>query len=109
MINYLAYREPLLGNDCETMVDARQQILNKQQLNYKRGTMFSTWSELGCYKQDNWSNESLTALARASSIYKIQTHPLVREGASQNQDRNSRGTINIWSWAPRRVLDTKTY
>jgi hypothetical protein len=38
-----------------------------------------------------------TALARASSIYKRQTHPLVREGAQKKQDRNSRGTINIWS------------
>jgi hypothetical protein len=41
-----------------------------------------------------------TALARVSSIYKRQTHPLVREGAQQKQDRNSRGAINIWSWAP---------
>jgi hypothetical protein len=27
----------------------------------------------------------MTALTRGSSIYKIQTHPLVREDASQNK------------------------
>jgi hypothetical protein len=31
---------------------------------------------------------SKIALARASSIYKRQTRPLVREGAPQEQDRN---------------------
>jgi hypothetical protein len=39
-------------------------------------------------------------LASASSIYKRQTRPLVREGAQQKQDRKSRGAIIIWSWAP---------
>jgi hypothetical protein len=38
-----------------------------------------------------------TALARASSIYKRQTRPLVREGAPQKQDRNCQTAINIWS------------
>jgi hypothetical protein len=37
-----------------------------------------------------------TALARASSIYKRQTRPLVREGAPQKQDCNCQ--IVIWSW-----------
>jgi hypothetical protein len=46
------------------------------------------------------SNPRKTALARASSIYKRQTHPLVREGALQKQGRNSQTIINIWSWAP---------
>jgi hypothetical protein len=32
-------------------------------------------------------------------IYKGQTHPLVREGAPQKQDRNYQTVINIWSWA----------
>jgi hypothetical protein len=41
-----------------------------------------------------------TALARANSIYKRQTRPLVREGAPQNHDRNCQTVINIWSWAP---------
>jgi hypothetical protein len=41
-----------------------------------------------------------TKLARASSIYKRQTRPLVREGATQKQDRNCQTIINIWSWAP---------
>jgi hypothetical protein len=34
-----------------------------------------------------------TALARASSIYKIETRPLVRGDAPQKQDRNSQ-TVN---------------
>jgi hypothetical protein len=41
-----------------------------------------------------------TALARASSIYKRQTHPLVRESAPQKQDRNCQRLINIFSLAP---------
>jgi hypothetical protein len=41
-----------------------------------------------------------TTLARVSNIYKRQTHPLVREGAPQKQDRNCKRVINIWSWAP---------
>jgi hypothetical protein len=36
------------------------------------------------------------ALARASSIYKIQTRPLVREDAPQIQDRKGQTVINIW-------------
>jgi hypothetical protein len=46
------------------------------------------------------SDPRKTALARASSIYKRQTRPLVREGAPQRQDRNCQTIINIWSWAP---------
>jgi hypothetical protein len=41
-----------------------------------------------------------TALVRASSIYKRQPCPLVREGAPQKQDCNCQTIINIWSWAP---------
>jgi hypothetical protein len=40
------------------------------------------------------------ALARASSTYKRQTRPLVREGAPQKEDRNCQAVINIWSGAP---------
>jgi hypothetical protein len=36
-------------------------------------------------------------LAMASSIYKRQIRPLVREGAPQKQDRNCQRVINIWS------------
>jgi hypothetical protein len=46
------------------------------------------------------SDTRKTALARASSIYKRQTRPIVREGAPQKQDRNCQTVINIWSWAP---------
>jgi hypothetical protein len=45
-----------------------------------------------------------TALAMASSIYKRQTRPLVREGAPQKQDRNCQTVINIWSWSPSNYL-----
>jgi hypothetical protein len=41
-----------------------------------------------------------TAMARASSIYKRQTRPLVREGAPRKQDRNCQRVTNIWPWAP---------
>jgi hypothetical protein len=43
------------------------------------------------------SDQSKTALARASSIYTGQTRPLVRESAPQKQDRNCQTVINIWS------------
>jgi hypothetical protein len=46
------------------------------------------------------SDPRKTTLARASSIYKRQTRPLVREGAPENQDRICQRVINIWSWAP---------
>jgi hypothetical protein len=45
-------------------------------------------------------NPRKTTLAKASSIYKRQTHPLVREGEPQKQDRNCQRITNIWSWAP---------
>jgi hypothetical protein len=37
------------------------------------------------------------ALAKATSIYKRQTRPLVREGSQQKQDRNCQTAINIWT------------
>jgi hypothetical protein len=43
------------------------------------------------------SDPRKTALARASSIYKRQTNPLVRKGAPQTEDRNCQTVINIWS------------
>jgi hypothetical protein len=46
------------------------------------------------------SDPRITALARASSNCKRQTRPLVREDASQKQDRNCQTVINIWSLAP---------
>jgi hypothetical protein len=47
------------------------------------------------------SDPKNTALARASSIYKIQTHPLVREGDPRKQDCNCQTAINIWGSTPR--------
>jgi hypothetical protein len=46
------------------------------------------------------SDPRKTVRAEASSIYKRQTRPLVREGAPQKQDRNYQTVINIWLWAP---------
>jgi hypothetical protein len=43
------------------------------------------------------SDPRKTALARTSSIYKRETRPLVREGATQNQDRKCQTLLNIWS------------
>jgi hypothetical protein len=58
--------DPLLGNDSETNNEttlvAKQQILNKQKLN-NRGTVFSVRPAPRCYKQDNWSNESVLSCA----------------------------------------------
>jgi hypothetical protein len=48
------------------------------------------------------SDPRKTTLASASSIYKTQTRPLVREGAPQKQDRNCQTVINIWSWLTHR-------
>jgi hypothetical protein len=45
------------------------------------------------------SDQKKTTLARASSIYKRQTRPLVREGAAQQQDRNCQRVINFCSGA----------
>jgi hypothetical protein len=46
------------------------------------------------------SDSRKTTLTRASSIYKRQIRPLVREGAPQKQDRICRRVINMWSWVP---------
>jgi hypothetical protein len=44
----------------------------------------------------------VTALARPRSngTSKLQTHPLVREGASHEETRNRQTEKKIWSWAP---------
>jgi hypothetical protein len=46
------------------------------------------------------SDSRKTALARTQQHIQRQTHPLVREGARQKQDRDSQTVIHIWSWAP---------
>jgi hypothetical protein len=38
-----------------------------------------------------------TTLAKASSIYKRQTRPLVSEGVPEKQDRNCQRALNTWS------------
>jgi hypothetical protein len=55
------------------------------------------------------SHPTKTALARASSIYKRQTRPLVREGAPQVQDRNCHASNKDlvvsprWCFVPRQT------
>jgi hypothetical protein len=47
-----------------------------------------------------WDSDArITALVWASSNCKQQNHPLVRDGAPQQQTRNSLTVIKIWSWA----------
>jgi hypothetical protein len=43
------------------------------------------------------SNQKMTALVRASSNFKRQTRPLVRENAPHQQTRNCLTVIKIWS------------
>jgi hypothetical protein len=54
------------------------------------------------------SDPRKSALARASSIYKGQTRPLVREGAAQEQDRNCLTCNKDLVVSPRWVLCSKT-
>jgi hypothetical protein len=60
--------DPLLGNDRETNKEitpaCRQQILDKQQLNYNRRTVFSMPPVPRRYKQVNRSNESVVGNRR---------------------------------------------
>jgi hypothetical protein len=54
------------------------------------------------------SDQRKTALARASSIYKGHTRPLVREGAPQEQDCNCHTCNKDLVVSPRWVLCSKT-
>jgi hypothetical protein len=58
------------------------------------------WDSKIWSRVSNNSNPRKTTLARTSSIYKIQTRPLVREGAPEKIDHNCQNVTNIWSWAP---------
>jgi hypothetical protein len=46
------------------------------------------------------SDPRKTTLARTNGVYKRQNRPLVREDATEKQERNCQKVINIWSWAP---------
>jgi hypothetical protein len=61
--------------------------------------------EKGSLKSETVSDPRKTALAKASSIYRRQTRPLVREDAPEKQDRNCQRVINILG---ARHQDTKT-
>jgi hypothetical protein len=54
------------------------------------------------------SDQRKIALSRASSIYKSQTRPLVREGAPQEEDRNCHRNNKDLVVSPKWVLYTKT-
>jgi hypothetical protein len=54
-------------------------------------------SETAKYGPESQRIRTRVRLARASNIYKRQTRPLVREGASQKQVRNCQTVLNIWS------------
>jgi hypothetical protein len=58
------------------------------------------WDSKICSRFPSDSDPKKTTLSRASSIYKRQTRLLVREGATEKQDRNCQRVINIWSWYP---------
>jgi hypothetical protein len=64
----------------------------------RRKAKSQTWDSKIWSRDPRDLDPTKTALARASSIYKWQTRPLVREGAPQKQDRNCQRVINIWSW-----------
>jgi hypothetical protein len=54
------------------------------------------------------SDQRKIALARASSIYKSQTRPLVREGAPQEKNRNCHTSNKDLVVSPKWALYTKT-
>jgi hypothetical protein len=54
------------------------------------------------------SDQRKIALARASSIYKREIRPLVREGAPQEQDRNCHTSNKDLVVSPKLVLYSKT-
>jgi hypothetical protein len=70
-IHNVACRDPLLGSDRdtdnETTSAARQQILNKQQLNYNRRTVSSTRPIRRYYNEDSWSSESVVSCEVSAS------------------------------------------
>jgi hypothetical protein len=69
----------------------------------RRKGKFQIWDSNIWSRVPRDSDPRKTTLARASSIYKRQTRPLVREGAPEKQDRNCQRVINIWSWAPAKI------
>jgi hypothetical protein len=61
-----------------------------------KGSLKSETVKYGHEFRGTRTRERRTTLSRASSIYKRQTRPLVREGATEKQDRNCQRAINIW-------------
>jgi hypothetical protein len=109
-----------LTHDWLSIESVPQPLLCNVEVNTPRqqqNLVFCAWSVRKLHKENNtsssvdWDSEIWSrvpreseprrpVLATASSIYKRQTRPLVREGAPQKQDRNCQTVINIWSWAP---------
>jgi hypothetical protein len=65
----------------------------------EKGSLKSETVEYGLKSQGTQTRERLRWQGPAAHK-KRQTHPLIREGAPQEQDRNCHTVINIWSWAP---------
>jgi hypothetical protein len=61
----------------------------------KKGSLKSETVKYGRVPRE--SDQRKIALARASSIYKRQTPPLIREGFPQEQDVTVTQVIKIWS------------
>jgi hypothetical protein len=55
------------------------------------------WDSKICPRVLRDSDPNMTALARPSSNCKLQTRPLVKEGAPNQQTRNCQTIIKIWS------------
>jgi hypothetical protein len=73
----------------------------------RRNGKSQIWDSKMWSRVSNYSNPRKTTLARASSICKRQTRPLVREGAPQKQDRNCQRVVS--GHEPQMGLDVKTY
>jgi hypothetical protein len=73
----------------------------------EKGSLKSETVKYGL-KSQGYSDPRKTALARASSTYKRQTGPLVREGAPQEQDRNCHTSNKDLIVSARWVLYSKT-
>jgi hypothetical protein len=75
---------------------------------YLRGPKSHIWDSKIWSQVPRDSDPRKTALTRASSTYKRQTQPLIREGAPQEQDHNCHTSNKDLAVSPRWVLYSKT-
>jgi hypothetical protein len=62
----------------------------------EKGSLKSETEKYGHESKGTLTEERLCCRGPVA-LYKRETHPLVREGASEKQDRNCQRVINIWS------------